>query len=403
MFKLFLITSKRFIWLAWQSFAPQPELSAPGLGGGVRRRLVMLAFLPFLALVLAMHWLGLLLDEIFFRGDRKVVIREPLFVLGVPRSGTTNLHRVLARDAQFTTFSTWESLFALSVSARRFWLGLAGLDRRRLGGRLARGLRWVEAKGFAAMDAVHPMTLDAPEEDYFALLPILSCFILVLPFPFEQRLWDIGQFDQRISRAEQDAILAFYRRCLQKHLYVHGPDKRLLSKNAAFAPLAGALTRTFPDARFLICLREPERTLPSQLSSIESGLAFFGTPARNPWVRDRFLDQLRFYYLNLATALGALPPERCAWLSMAALREDLRAALTASYHQLGLPLSAAFVQVLEEETEASRRYRSGHHYDLADFGLSEAALAEQFAPVYHHPHLARLLPAPDPQREPRSC
>ena len=393
MLKLFLLTSKRFVSLAIQSFARHPAIDNGSLWLRARRRLVMIGFLPFLALVLAIHWLGFLLDEIFFRGYRQVPILEPLFVLGVPRSGTTNLHRVLARDEQFTTFSTWESLFALSVSARKFWLGLARLDRS-LGGHLARLLAWMEKHGFAAMDDVHPMTLSAPEEDYFALLPILSCFILVLPFPFSERLWDIGQFDRRIPADEQQAILAYYRLCLQKHLYVHGPDKRLLSKNAAFAPMAGGLSRTFPDARFLICLREPERTLPSQLSSIGSGLEFFGTNARSPWVRDRFIEQLRFYYLNLAAQLGPTPPERCAWIGMKALRENLHGALTNAYRQLGLPMSDTFAAILEQESEASRRYRSGHRYALAHFGLDAAELARAFADVHTEPRLAAILPPP---------
>ncbi|WPL16866.1 hypothetical protein Thiowin_01842 [Thiorhodovibrio winogradskyi] len=393
MLKLFFLTAKRFASLAIQSFGRHPAIDGGSAWLRLRRRLVMIGFLPFLALVLAIHWLGFLLDEIFFRGYRKIPIREPLFVLGVPRSGTTNLHRVLARDAQFTTFSTWESLFALSVSARKFWLGLARLDRS-LGGYLARALGWLEQHGFAAMDDVHPMTLNAPEEDYFALLPILSCFILVLPFPFHERLWDMGQFDRRIPVDEQQAILAYYRRCLQKHLYVHGPDKRLLSKNAAFAPLAGGLSRTFTDARFLICLREPERTLPSQLSSIGSGLAFFGTPARSPWVRDQFIEQLRFYYLNLAAQLGSTPPERCVWVSMKALRETLDSTLSDAYRQLGLPLSDGFAAILAQESEASRHYRSGHNYALAHFGLDAAELARAFADVRANPHLAAVLPPP---------
>lgn len=405
MFKLFLLTSKRFLLLIVRSFSiAQPEGAMPRARPSVRRRLMMLAFLPLLGFLLAVHWLGFLLDELFFRGYRRTPICEPLFVLGVPRSGTTSLHRVLAQDPQFTTFSTWESLFALSVSARKFWLGLARLDRRLLGGALARALGWVERRGFGAMDEVHPMTLDAPEEDYFALLPILSCFILVVPFPFEQRLWDIGQFDRRLSAQEREAVLTYYRRCLQKHLYVHGPDKRLLSKNAAFAPLAQSLQQHFPDARFLICLREPERTLPSQLSSIAPGLAFFGTDTASPWIRDRFIDQLGFYYLNLSAAFAAAEPNRCAWLSLRDFREDLAGSLTAIYRQLGLPLAQSFVDVLAREAQRNRRYQSGHRYSLAQFGLDEAALSSAFASVYRDPQFAGLFRGSvSAERNPLAC
>lgn len=391
MFRLFLLTSWRFAGLAACSLLPHPQLDAGSVTGwGLRRRLITLAFLPVLGLAIGLHWLGFLLDEIFFRGYRRVAIRAPLFVLGVPRSGTTNLHQVLARDAQFTTFRTWESLFALSVSARKFWLALAGVDRR-LGGHLARLMAWLESRAFASMDDVHPMTLDSPEEDYFALLPLLSCFILVLPFPFARHLWDIGQFDRRVPAWERAAILDFYHSCLQRHLYVHGPEKRLLSKNAAFAPLAGSLLRRFPDARFLVCLREPQRTLPSQLSSIGPGLAFFGTPPDNAWIRDQFIDQLRFYYLNLASQLGGLPPERCVWLSIQDLRKDLRAALAQAYRQLGLPLSEAFDSLLITAAEDSRRYRSSHQYQLADFGLDAGQITQAFAAVHAEPRLAATL------------
>jgi hypothetical protein len=392
MFKLFLITLRRFARLSIASFAPHPDIDGNQARFLWRRRLMMLGFLPFLALVLAIHWLGFLLDEIFFRGYRRVPIREPLFVLGVPRSGTTNLHRILAQDEHFTTFSTWESLLALSVSARLFWRGLARLDRR-LGGHLARLLGWLEKQAFAAMDDVHPMTLSAPEEDYFALLPVLSCFVLAIPFPFEPHLWNIGQFDQRLPRTEQDALLAFYRRCLQKHLYVHGTHKRLLSKNAAFAPLAGGLRRTFPDARFLICLREPERTLPSQLSSIGAGLAFFGTPPHSPWIRERFIEQLRFYYLNLASQFADSPPAHCAWLGLQHLRDDLGGSLRRVYRQLDLPLSDRFLAILAAAAESNRSYRSGHSYGLSDFGLDQARLAREFATVHANPQLAAILSA----------
>lgn len=366
--RLILTSAGRLLRLSWQALWPAASARP---GPALRRALVMLGFLPLFGLVQIVHWIGLLLDEILFPGYRRVEIREPLFVLGVPRSGTTHLHRVLARDPQFTTFSTWECLFAPSVTQRRLWMGVGWLDVR-LGRPLGRLLSWLERGAFSGMKSIHPMGLGDPEEDYLALIPLLACFILVLPFPRDPYLWRMGTFDRDMPAAERARLMAFYRGCLQRHLYVHGPDKRLLSKNAAFAPLAGSLRETFPDARFLVCLREPAATLPSQLSAVESGLRFFGSLAAMPGFRDRLAAQLGFYYENLERALGGLPEERCAWVTMDALTAQLRETLRLVYGRLGLKLPAPFDSWLAQEAARSRGYRSGHRYALDQFGLAEA-------------------------------
>ncbi len=53
-------------------------------------------------------WLGLGLDEILFPGYRKINLPRPVFIIGNPRSGTTFLQRLLARDeANFHCLKTW--------------------------------------------------------------------------------------------------------------------------------------------------------------------------------------------------------------------------------------------------------------------------------------------------------
>lgn len=384
MFELFLISTKRFVGLLVWNLTRSPDGQAPL---SPRRVLVMLGFLPVFAVGQCLHWLGFLLDDLFFRGWRRVAIDEPIFVLGVPRSGTTRLHQVLAQDDQFTTFRTWECLFAPSVTQRLFFLGLARIDRA-LGAPGAKLVRWVERRAFAGLDDVHPMGLTTPEEDYFALMPVLSCFILALPFPGFEHIWRVGRFDADLSAHERERLLDFYEACLKRHLYVHGPSKRLLSKNAAFASWAQGLAGRFPDARFIVSLRDPVETVPSQLSSIGSGLAFFGVPANSQPVRQRLTAQLAFYYENLDRLREQLPARRHAALGMKDLRSGLGELITTIYARFGLRLSPAFIQVLAQEDGRARRYQSTHRYSLEQFGLSSASLYERFATAYRHPVLA---------------
>ena len=376
MFTLFLESLTTYLVLVWRTFADSRW--RPSFRAGI----VMVGFLPLFALAQAVHWLGFLMDECLFRNYRQIPVRRPVFVLGPPRSGTTLVHRILARDKQFTTLRTWECLLAPSITERRIYLALGRVDRR-FGGYLSRGVEKLTRRLTANLDAVHAVGLDAPEEDYLTLTPILACFILVLPFPFSETLWRLGLFDRDTPAPRRERILAFYRANLQRHLYVHGPEKRLLSKNASFGAWSSALGETFPDARYICCMRDPLETLPSQLSAVRSGVILFdSTRGAEAHLTERFTEVLAFHYENLLRVFGPMSCERRAFVPMDLLVERLQGTLADAYRAIGLPLSEAFDEVLREEDAANRRYRSSHHYDLADTGLGIEAVRSRFASYY---------------------
>ena len=341
----------------------------------------MAGFVPMLTLVQATHALCLALDRILFPGFRRVAVREPLFVLGVPRSGTTLTHRALAQDPALTTFTVWECLLAPSILQRRIIQGLARVDRA-IGRPGATLLHWLERRVFGALDDVHAMDLTAPEEDYLALLPAMACFILVVPFPAAEPLWRLADLDRGAAMPEPERrrLLAFYKGLLQRHLYVHGPDRRLLSKNAAFAGMPASLRETFPDALFLRCDRDPEAVVPSQLSSIQGGVALFDSDPDGTVFPARMLDVLRGYYDALETTLPRAGGPRHVVFDMDTLKGDLAGALERTYAHLGLPMDPGFAATLQRQAEAARRYRSRHRYAARDFGLDGAGIASLVKP-----------------------
>lgn len=380
MLAAFFHSCKLLLALSWQTIVSAPL----GCGGGrLRRAMVMLGFLPAFTLLQGIHWLGFLGDELLFRGYRRVRIKAPLFVVGPPRSGTTFLHRVLSEDVQFTTLRTWECLFAPSITERRLWLALARVDGW-LGRPVARQVQRLEQRLFARLDGIHMMSLTAPEEDYLALTPIFACFILVLPFPFAEFIWRMGTFDRDMDDAEKRLVMGYYKACLQKHLYVHGPHKRLLSKNASFSPLVGSLRETFPDCRIICCMRDPVETVPSQLSALRDGIALFGHDPCDRALRDRLTEQLAFYYDNLLARLIPAPRQQRVFVPMSALQHSLQRTLASIYHRLGIALSEDMSHYLRSATRAARQYRSSHSYSLADFGLDVITVTRRFANVYRH-------------------
>lgn len=359
-------------------------LSLPWSMRGDRRcwrgRIVVLMLWPLFVLAQLLHWLGFLLDDLLFRGWRRVEVRDPLFVLGPPRSGTTHLHHVLSADEQTTTFRMWECLFGLSVTGRKIVLGLTRVDR--LMGRPAGRLLDAATRRLAAgMDDVHPFALDAPEEDFLTLMPLAQCFILVVMFPNADWLWRTARLDRSGSPGERARLMRYYRACVRKHLYVHGPERRFLSKNASFSGMAESLLDAFPDARILACTRDPRQTVPSQLSSIEPGLRAAGFEGVPESLRDRFMLLLRDYYLHLE-AVAAERPKRVAIIENDDLRDRLDDTIRGAFEDLGLELTPQFEATLARAATASRGFRSTHRYTLAQYGLNESVIEQLFSGVY---------------------
>lgn len=339
---------------------------------GFRRLAVLLlGFPPFLALQL-LHWLGFALDECLFRGYRRIEVQAPLFVTGVPRSGTTFVHRSLAADeTQFTSLRTWEALLAPSITERYLYKAIGAADRA-LGSPARRGLTALMRRLGGDFDAVHPVGLWDAEEDYLALLPAAGCFILVLAFPGQPAFWDLGRFE-RMPPARQQRLMRYYRACLQKHLYVEGRGRRLLSKNAAFGSWVAALRDTFPDARFLVCVREPLAALSSQLSAIDSGRRLFGTDPGGEHYTAQFSQWFADSYAGLARQLRRSAPGRIAVIEQAELSQQPQAVLQQALAGLGLKATLA---------AAAHAAPSRHRHHPLDHGLSADTIGRRIRDAY---------------------
>ncbi len=342
----------------------------------------MAGFFPLLFVVQTIHWIGFILDEILFRGYKAVKVRSPVFIVGVPRSGTTFLHRVLANDSErFTTLTLWELILAPSAAERKFWLGLGRIDRW-IGSPFARFIKWLERRIFGSLDSIHQISLSDPEEDYFALVPIYACFILILPFPFPDELGHLAFFDDQTPPADKDRIMAFYKSCLQRHLYVRGTDKTLFSKNVSFSPMIGALNKTFPDSRIIGTVRNPLNAIPSHISSMMEGAEIFDNDTRGHEFRDQMIAVQRYAYTHMMKMLPELPENRQMIVRMEDLETTLGSVVQKIYERLGYEMDPAFKTYIQDQDWRQRNYKSGHKYDLSTYGLTEAMIYEQFSDVF---------------------
>ncbi len=342
----------------------------------VRRLLALLLAAPALATTQIVHAVALLLDEIWYPGYRDVDVREPLFVVGLPRSGTSQMQEILADDARFTSTRLWELLLAPAICQRRLLRGVVRLDRV-LGGMGARVFDWVQHLAFGFMDDVHPVRLDAPEEDYFLLWPVFACFLLVVPFPRSPRAWELVRIDDWPAERRR-GLTRIYRRMVQRHLHEAPAGALLLSKNPSFTPFVRSLLDEFPDARVIGCVRDPRRVVPSLLSSIEDGARLFGWDPADPEYRDRLVDMLDDFGRRIVTYDAEFPPARYRSLVLRDVRADLLASVTDVYHRFGWSPDPEFGEALRRRAASARTHASRHSYALSDYGLDVESVESRF-------------------------
>lgn len=366
---LFLQSMIRY--LAWwgASLWPGKHEGAPL---GLRRLVFLLLGYPLFLGLQLVHWLGFLCDEIFFSAYRKVEVESPVFIHGIPRSGTTFLHRTLAADPNYTYFTTWEAILAPSITERKVVCALAAIDRA-IGAPCKRLIQACLNKSSADFNAIHEVGLDTPEEDYLALLPAGGCFILLLAFPFSKELTALAKLDQ-MPASERERWILFYKRCLQKHLYCH-PGKQLLSKNAAFATWGASLQEAFPDAHFLICIREPDTALSSQLSSLAPARKAFGTDPNGSHTSKQFTDIYSHAYQALKTFVDSAEQDQVAVVVQAKLKADPAGTIRSALEQIGLETPPGLDQLKPSPS-------SGHHHKLGDFNIDPEPIERRMQTAY---------------------
>ncbi|WP_198043629.1 sulfotransferase family protein [Ketobacter nezhaii] len=369
--------------LLWFSFVPHRSGPYPKLS--LQRLVVMLAFWPIFLCYLIITSLCLCLDHLLFPGFKHVTISRPWMVIGIPRSGTTFLHRLLAGDQQhFTTMTLQQLIFAPSIVQRLIGLALSTLDRT-LGAPVHTLLVRLQRQLFAGLDGIHSTGLEQPEEDYLGLIPALHCFLLILPFG-DPALMRLAYFDRDASAQERDSLMRYYRRLVQRHLYVqkhwHKSEATYLCKNPSFTPLFQTLATAFPDARFIACLRTPDQAVPSQVSSILIGARMFSGSVNKAWWCDNLVAMLRFYYSHLLSNLSDVGPDRHGFVRMEQLAGAPSATVTALYKRFHLPLTEHYRRWLAEEDTQAKAYRSAHHYRGSALGISAQDLCVRFEFVY---------------------
>jgi len=326
-------------------------------------------------------WSGLFLDEILFHGYRNIKIKQPVFIIGNPRSGTTFLQRTLARDTKnFLSMRTWEIFGSPSILMRKT-LRLGVRTARAIGVGISKRIHRMEAL-WKENDPIHRLKLRAPEEDEYLFIHNFSTMKIWSFAAIEEEADPYIFFDEVIPEPEKDRMMDFYESCIQRHYYYHGgKDRHYLSKNPNFTPAIETLLDRFPDGKFIYLIRNPLKAVPSHVSLKEREWQLLGSPLKEYACRDFILRSSEYWYDYPLKKLKELPEEQQIVVRFDDLVANTKKTVQEIYQRFGLKMSIDFSDLLAVETERARSHRSQHHYSLEEMGFAPQFLETEFASI----------------------
>jgi hypothetical protein len=291
-------------------------------------------------------------------------VEAPLFIIGLPRTGTTALSQLLALDPQIRSLRLWESSDPVPPPEA------ATEDSDPRIADTAGGLEAMYAT-FPRMASLHHETATGPTE----------CQDL-LGMDFRTAHFDgmahVPSYTDWVLACDMRPTYGFHRRVLRL-LQWHCPPRLWHLKTPVHMLALDALDTAYPDARFLWTHRDPAEVLGS-VCSLVAYVRSWVSDADDSAVLGPQQTELWSEALRRAMAFREKVGEaRFADVAFSSLTADPVAAVDDAYGRLGLELSApAAARMAAWATDNARGAHGTHDYALDDFGTTADAVHERF-------------------------
>jgi hypothetical protein len=290
-------------------------------------------------------------------------IREPLFIIGLPRSGTTLLHTLLAADPEHRSPLMWEVMTPSPPTSN---------DETRRIQRATRSCKWFNWLA-PTFRHVHAVDAKVPQE----------CVGLMSPtFMSDQfdTMYYVPSYRAWFFRQDLQPAYEYHRRFLQ-HLQFRRAGRRWVLKAPTHMFALPALLSVYPDALFVQMHRTPIEAMASVASLITILRSAFSDGV-DPLVVCR--DSIQYWSETMEKFLedrDRLLNGRICDIDYNQICRNPIAAVGRIYDHFGWSLSLE----AERRMRALMARRAGngrgnHHYQLAEFGVVPGEVLRAFAP-----------------------
>jgi len=285
-------------------------------------------------------------------------INGPIVITGLPRSGSTLLHGLLAQDPANRVPRTWEMLTPSPPPERNTYESdprIAMTERQ---------LRWFDRLA-PDFKKIHAMGARLPEE----CVPILSHSFLSSQFC---SMYVVPSYQTWVRSQSLLPAYQLHRRFLQ-HLQWRCRGTRWILKAPAHLPALRELCAVYPDVRVIMTHREPLEVLPSE-ASLHTVLRQTFSDAVDPATVGREVTELTAEEIVAGLRArddGCAPPERFFDVRYRDLVADPLETVRSVYERFAIPLTTiAEARMRRYVADTPKDKHGAHVYSLDQFGLN---------------------------------
>ena len=316
---------------------------------------------------------GLLSNRLRFEEDLKKFpeildqeIIAPIVIVGLPRTGSTMTHRLLASDPNHTAMLWWEG---------RYPALLPGEKRGDIEARMELGKAEVDAVVAASPEAldIHPWDYKGADEE---ILLLEHNFLSTVPESFMA----LPSYSEWIE--EQDHTLAYedLKKFIQ-YLQWQNPGrekKRWVLKSPHHLGFIDKMISVFPDAKIIQTHRDPIKTVPSFCSMCANLFEPLTTNFDKVFIGKHWSNKLT-RALNHCMNISEKHPDNFLDLEFLNMIKDPIDEMKKIYEFIGEPFGEKTEVAMEAWREENKHEMGAHKYSLEEYDLTESQINNNFA------------------------
>ncbi len=315
-----------------------------------------------------------ILDLFFFSKLRHIKIKQPILIVGNPRSGTTFLHHYLTSNNFGTGSQLWQMLYPSVLFQKILKPILPFLEK-------------YSPTKYHSTDA-HKTSLQSVETDDASILfRYLDGFFL---YGFLLS-WDKKNLFDWVDPKKRDTSTRDFNwlESMWKRVLISNNQDRIIGKLFSISANMPKFQKRFPDAKVLYMVRDPLSVIPSGLSLVTGVLdkmfGFWNLPKNK---RERFINNL---YNGLVELLNRfhndwtnqkINKEKVMIVHFDRMMNDFEGLMKDISEFLDIDINEKLYNDIKETSEKQKTFKSKHKYDLSKFGLTEDKIKKDCKKIY---------------------
>ncbi len=294
-----------------------------------------------------------------------VAVERPIFVTGLPRTGTTVIHRLLTADPRHQGLELWLAEFPQPRPPRETWPQnpvFAELDAR---------FKQAHDEN-PDYTGLHYMTADEVEECWQLLRQSLHSVSY-------ETLSHLPTYSQWLAKQDWTKSYQRHRKNLQL-IGLNDAEKRWVLKNPSHLFALDALFATYPDALVVQCHRPAETIMASMCSLAQHTTAGWSNSFVGAQIGEDAMETWSRGLKRFNDVRAAHDPAQFCDVDYFTFVKDPVSAVEGIYEHFDIELTdEARAAIADSHAESQKGPRAPKHtYSLADYGLTDEQVKERF-------------------------